>query len=180
MSSPVKDLKAPAPLRSIRSRGVTLVELMISAAISVLVTGIVVYIMYQSTATTKDMYAETRTRSTRMRAIDEIRYRLIEARIGSLKITDANRRIRFVDPNLDTTSEFYFVVDTRTLFYDDDIDDAEDAVAVVRGPIDLEFEHDMGDPLSSIVHVNVRTAAPVGMGDVDTQDGETLVYLRNV
>lgn len=163
-----------------RRRAFTVVETMISLVISGMITGIVVYLMVQSSRTTKDLYAETRTRSARMAALDQVRYRLIEARIGTLDITDANHRIRFIDPNLDTTSEFYFDTETSRLLYDDDIDDNKAPVVVVSGPIDLTFEHEGGDPMDSIVLLNVRTAAPIGQGDVDTQDGETVVFLRNV
>lgn len=168
------------PFRSRSRRGLTMVETMISLAISGLVTTVVVYMLFQSALTTKDMYAETRTRSTRMRALDQIRYRLVEAQIGSVDITNSGRRIEFIDPNLDVTSAFFYVPDSLTLFYDEDVDDGAAAQALVTGPIDLTFELENDDATNGTVILNVRTAAPIGMGDVDTQDGVTVVYMRNV
>ncbi len=165
-------------------RGLTLMEVMISSVISGMVSAVVVWLMFQAALTSKDMYGETRTRSTRMGALDQIRYRLVEAQIGTVDITDADRRIEFVDPNLGTTSAFFFNPDpsifqdlpVNTLFYDEDVDNS-DPIAVIDGPIDLTFETESA---GAIVKLNVRTQAPIGFGDVDTQDGETVVYLRNV
>lgn len=169
-----------------RRRGFTMMEVLISSVISGMVSAMVVWLMFQAALTSKDMYAETRTRSTRMSALDQIRYRLVEAQIGhpNNQITDGGRRIEFVDPNLDVTSAFFFNPDpavfpnlpVNTLFYDEDVDNS-DPRAVVEGPIDLTFEFESA---GAIVKLNVRTQAPIGFGDVDTQDGETVVYLRNV
>jgi prepilin-type N-terminal cleavage/methylation domain-containing protein len=169
---------------SSRRRGFTMMEVLISSVISGMVSAMVVWLMFQAALTSKDMYAETRTRSTRMGALDQIRYRLIEAQIGTVDITQANRRIEFMDPNLGVTSAFFFNpdpalfpnLDVNTLYYDEDIDNS-DPRAVVEGPIDLTFETESA---GAIVKLNVRTQAPIGFGDVDTQDGETVVYLRNV
>lgn len=172
-------------LRSRARRGLTMIETMISLLISGMVTSVVVYMMFQSALTTKDMYAETRTRSTRMRALDQIRYRLVEAQIGTVDITNSGRRIEFIDPNLDVTSAFFFVLpdpvtaEGGTLFYDEDVDNS-DPEDVVQGPIDLTFELENDDATNGTIILNVRTAAPIGMGDVDTQDGVTVVYMRNV
>jgi hypothetical protein len=112
-----------------------------------------------------------------MGALDQIRYRLVEAQIGTVTITNGDRRIEFVDPNLGTTSSFFFDAGDSKLFYDDDIDDGTDEIEVIDGPIDLTFET---EEEGALVKLNVRTQAPIGFGDVDTQDGETVVYLRNV
>lgn len=166
--------------RSSRRRGITLMEVLISSVISGMVSAMIVWLMFQAALTSKDMYAETRTRATRMSALDQIRYRLVEAQIGSVEITQSNRRIEFIDPNLGVTSAFFFNDDQQTppntLFYDQDVDNS-DPRAVVEGPIDLTFETESA---GAIVVLNVRTQAPIGFGDVDTQDGETVVYLRNV
>jgi len=158
-------------------RGLTLVETMISSVIFALVTAVVVWLMFQTALTSKDMFAETHTRATRMRALDEIRYQLMEAQIGSVAISQNNRRIEYVDPNLATTSVYFFNPQSGTLFYDADIGDGTPATGVASGPIDLTFE---SIEEGAIVRLNVRTSAEVGFGDVDTQEGETLIYLRNV
>lgn len=167
-----------------RHRGFTMMEVLISSVISGMVSSMVVWLMFQAALTSKDMYAETRTRSTRMGALDQIRYRLIEAQIGTVDITQANRRIEFIDPNLGVTSAFFFNLnadenaglEANTLYYEADVDN-NNPVPVVQGPIDLTFETESA---GAIVNLNVRTQAPIGFGDVDTQDGETVVYLRNI
>lgn len=158
-------------------RGITLAEAMISMVIAGMIGAVVVGIMRQTGLATKDMYAETRTRSTRMIALDQIRYRLVEAEIGTVVISDSDHRIEFDDPNLGTTSAFVFVPETRVLLYDADIDDATAAIEVASGPIDLTFESQED---GAIVVLRVKSAAEVAFGDVDEQDGETAVYLRNI
>lgn len=173
---------APLPRRS--RRGVTLVEAMISMVIAGMIGAVVVGILRQTGLATKDMYAETRTRSTRMIALDQIRYRLVEAEIGTVVISDSDHRIEFDDPNLGTTSAFIFVPATRVLLYDADVDTDETGEdpthggrQVASGPIDLTFESQED---GAIVVLRVKSAAEVAFGDVDEQDGETAVYLRNI
>jgi hypothetical protein len=62
--------------------------------------------------------------------------------------------------------------------YDEDISDSVSPVEVAQGPIDLTFELDI-DSSGGLVRVLVKSAADVAFGDVDEQDGETAIYLRN-
>lgn len=170
-------------LRKLRAkRGFTLAEVMIAMAISTLVLIAVMTTQYISARGIKEVYGQTRTRSSRMRGLDQIRYRLADAQIGTINLSQASadgfHRIEFDDPNLlGATSAFYFVSATNTLFYDDDINDADAAVEVVEGPIDISFDTQSG---GAIILLKIKTAAAMVLGDVDTQDGETAIYLRNV
>lgn len=162
-------------------RGFTVVEMIIAMMISGIVTGVVVGLLYESALAIKDMYAETRTRATRMSAIDQIRYRLSDSVVDTISISGSNRQIEFANPNVEwsTVSRFVFVPSTRRLMYDEDIDDGVAGIEVARGPIDLTFELDLNSS-GSLVRLNVKSAADVAFGDVDEQDGETAIFLRNV
>jgi prepilin-type N-terminal cleavage/methylation domain-containing protein len=169
--------------RRLRSkRGFTIVEIMIAVAISSLVMIAVMSTQYISARAIKDIYAQTRTRSSRMRGLDQIRYRLADAEIGTVSLTQASsygyHKIEFQDPNLGgATSTFYFVGSTNTLFYDDDTADGDAAYDVVEGPIDISFDTSNG---GTIILLKIKTEAAISLGDVDTQDGETSIYLRNI
>ena len=69
-------------------RGFTLVEVLIASAIATVVMAAVVFVQYTSGRTIKEVYGQTRTRSSRKMALDQIRYRLTMAEIGSVSITD--------------------------------------------------------------------------------------------
>lgn len=164
-------------------KGFTLIELMFAIAISSLVMVAVASLQYISGRAIKDVYGETRTRQSRTMSLDQIRYRLCNAEVGTLSVSQPNEegngyhRIEFVDPNLGGgTSVFYFVPTTRTLYYDGDIDDDTAAVEAVVGPIDVAFETRSSGEL---IYLYVKSTSAMAGGDVDTQDGETLVYLRN-
>lgn len=160
-----------------RRRGFTLTEVMISVAISSLVMTAVFSMQFISGRAIKEVYGQTRTRSSRMRAIDQIHYRLVNASLGSVVISQEDHRITFVDPNLGgATSAFFFSPDTDTLSYDDDIGDTVPARAVAVGPIDITFEEQVG---GAIVYVRVKSASHMAYADVDKQDGEIAVHLRN-
>lgn len=161
-------------------RAFVMVEVIIMMLISLMISVIVVGLMYESALAIKDMYAETRTRSTRMIALDQIRYRLASAKIDTIAISNASHTIQFANPNLGAgiVSSFTFVPATRRLFYDNNINDNDAAIEVAQGPIDLTFELD-DDSNGGLVRLNVRSAADVAFGDVDQQDGETAIYLRN-
>lgn len=159
------------------TRGFTLAEVLIGVSISTAVMMGVVSLQYISARTIKEIYGQTRTRSSRMRALDQVYYRLGNARIGSVEISQNEHRIEFKDPLLGgDTSAFYFVEMTETLFYDDDIDDSTPAIEAARGPIDVTFEIDQAGALISL---KVKSQAYMAYGDVDIQEGETAVYLRN-
>lgn len=159
-------------------RGMTLIEVLIASTISLLIVGSAVGVMYASGVGIKEMHGQTRMRSSRMIALDAVRYRLCEARIGSVSITNSNHRIEFEDPNLGgITSAFWFNSDTNTLWYDDDIGDGTAAIEAVQGPIDFTFEEQNA---GATVVLEVLSEADMADGDVDTQDGVTAVYLRNI
>lgn len=166
-----------------RRCGFTLVEVMISISISSMVIVAVMGLQYISGKTIKTTYAEARTRSSRMMALDQIRYRLCEARIGSTVLTQPNaegtgyHRIAFVNPNLGgVSSAYFFTTGSETLFYDANVADATAAEAVVTGPIDISFVQQNG---GAIIQITVKSSGQIANGDVDLQDGETVVYLRN-
>lgn len=174
-------------LRPRNHRGMTLVEVMISVAISSMTMMAVFSLMWTSGRAIKELYGQTRTRSSRMIALDQIKYRLVDAEIGSVVEYQADtddqgvligyHRIDFIDPtNGGVTSSFIFNEATNTLTYDDNTGDTVPAVAVVRGPLNITFE--VVSP--EIVQLNVKTEATLTYGnDIDTQEGETKVYLRN-
>ena len=160
-----------------RERGFTLVEVMMASIISAGLGLTVASVMLVSAVAIKEVFAEARTRSTRMIAIDQARYRLAQAQIGSFVISDSNHRIQYTNPGLGgVTSAFRFDADTLELFYDEDISDGNAAILVAEGPIDFTFELDAS---GAIVLLNVRSAADVAFGDIDTEEGETAVFVRN-
>jgi prepilin-type N-terminal cleavage/methylation domain-containing protein len=185
--------RAVRPGRPGARRGLTLAEVAVSMAIAGMIAVVVAGILRESGLAIKNMYAITRTRSTRMNAIDQVRYRLIEAERSSVTISNSDRKIEFhnpnlVDPNDDTVpvfSSFEFIpgdteISPGTLMYDENIDDDVDPITAARGPINFTFELvDLGNGEHSLVILKVKSAAHVSFGDVDIQDGETLVYLRN-
>ena len=160
------------------SRGMTLVEVMIGASISMMVIGVVVGLMFISGRSIKEIYGQTRTRSARMMALDQIRYRLVNAQIGSVQISEEEHRITFRDPRFGgATSSFSFDPNTRTLFYDDVVGDTQSPMAVVTGPIDITFEVLQA---GALINLKVKSASHMKYADIDEQDGETVVYLRNI
>jgi prepilin-type N-terminal cleavage/methylation domain-containing protein len=166
-----------------RRRGFTLLELMIAISISTLVVSAVISLQYITAKNIKDLYGQTRTRSSRMIALDKIRYRLTNAKVGTCVVSNANHRIEFKDPNLGgVTSTFYFSPDTRTLFYDRNISDGSTPDEIVSGPIDVTFQLQEPNNLGfcTIILLKVRSSSDTSCGDVDLQDGNTSIYLRNI
>jgi len=171
------------------SRGFTLTELMIGAAISSLVMAAIVALQLITARTLKELYGPTRSRSERMIALNEIRRYLVDARIGSYVISEDDHRIEFEDPNLGSpgspvTSAFEFDPASKTLFYDDDIDSSPVAWKVAKGPINITFSRGAsglaaGSDEDSVVTLFVETSADLAYSKVDLRDGETCVYLRN-
>lgn len=161
-------------------RGLSFVEVMIAMSVMGLSSLALTGVMRTSALTIKDIYAITRGRSIRMIAIDQVRYRLAEASRGSVTILDAGNTIRFVDPNLVTTSEFSFDAAAETLSYDDDINDGTEPIIVSTGPIELTFEAvNLGNEEEAAVLLSVRSGEDIAFGDIDSQDGDTRIYLRN-
>jgi type II secretory pathway pseudopilin PulG len=175
-------------------RGFTLLEAIIAIGISSAVMVTIMTVQYLSARTIKELYGPTRARSVRTNALNQIRFRLSDARIGTCEVFDNNRRIRFQDPNLvkngvPVTSEFYFDSDNRTLYYDDDIS-TMDAHKVSRGPIDITFNlgsvdldipnHLVAFGVDALVTVAVKTASELAYSKVDIREGESVVYLRNI
>lgn len=155
----------------------TLIEVSISIAITSLIMIALFTLQLVSARTIKEVYGQTRTRSSRLATIDQIHYRLADAAIGSASIQQGGRRIEFRDPNLvGATSAFFFVPASRTLFYDEDISDGTDPRAVVVGPVEITFEVQSG---GAILFVKVESVSHVAQGEIDEQDGETAIFLRN-
>lgn len=164
-----------------RRRGSTMAEVTIMSAISLLISIVAADLMYETSLTVKEVYAETRTRATRSIALDQVRYQLSGAVLDTVEITNANRTIEFGNRKngWDTVSRFVFLPSVRKLFYDDDISDNQGAVVVASGPIDLTFELD-DQGANGLIRVKVKSAAEVAFGDIDEQQGETSIFLRNV
>lgn len=167
-----------------RCRAMTYIEMMISMGIGSLIMVVIVSLQSASGRAIKEMYGQTRTRSARMIALDQIRYRLVDARAGTLTFSQANpdgsgfHQVDFIDPNLGgVTSRFQFDPATVTLTYDSNIADGTAPQSVIRGPIDVSFEPQNA---GAIVVIRTRSSAIMSPGDVDIQDGQTIVYLRNV
>lgn len=177
----------------IRRGGFTLIEVLVASTITLMVMGQVLGLFWISTVTIKDLYGPIRSRTSRSIAINEIRFRLSDARIGSAVVLDNNHKIRFVDPNLttggaDVTSEMYFVPAERTLYYRENINSGN-PVKIAKGPIDITFtlgttdidpSHVLRLGEDSTVTIFVRTSSDLSYSRVDTRDGETVVYLRNL
>lgn len=166
--------------RTRNRRGATLAEVSVMSAISLLISLVTTGLMYESSVAIKNVYAETRTRATRMIALDKVRHELAGAVVDSVEITNANHTIEFGNRKngWNTVSRFDFVPSVQKLFYDDDISDNKGSVVVAHGPIDLTFELD-DNSSGGLVRVNVKSAADVSFGDVDEQHGETAIFLRN-
>jgi prepilin-type N-terminal cleavage/methylation domain-containing protein len=176
--------------RNTTARGFTMVEVMVASAIALLVMVAVVELQVLTARAVKDFYGTARARSERMVALNQIRFRLSDARIGSCVVSDGGHRIQFVDPTIgNVRSEFNFVADEATLYYDMDTSDLGGQRAVAEGPIDVTFtlgsthldapDYAAFAGTDSIVTVYAKTSSDVAYGDVDLRDGETVVYLRN-
>lgn len=166
-----------------RRGGMTFVELLISISLSSLVVMAIASLQYVSGRALKEVYNETRTRSSRMIALDQIRFRLSNARPDSVAISNSNRTILFKDPNLSggPTSMFYFLADQRTLYYQQDLSKPGTAKAVVKGPINITFQRIAPGATVPVplIRLTVKSASPTAHGEIDTQDGMMNVLLRN-
>ncbi|MCH8333944.1 prepilin-type N-terminal cleavage/methylation domain-containing protein [Candidatus Sumerlaeota bacterium] len=161
-------------------KGLTLIEIMIATSISTIVMATVVGLQLLSARAVIELLGSNRTRSARTLALVRIRSTLSNAQIGTFVISDNNHRIQFIDPSLlGVTSALFFDTDSNTLFYDANINDGANALHPVKGPIDVTFEPDPLAPLAMIL-VKVRTESQISFGEVDSQEGETSVYLRNI
>jgi len=175
-----------------RRRGVTLVEVVVAASVSALVTAGVVGLMYISGRAVHDLYETTRSRSQRAVALNQIRFRLADAQQGSCTVLDSGRTIRFHDPNLGTgvTSELQFNQNDRSLYYTANISNRNATEMVAQGPIDIRFtlgSTQLDKPnyttlqgQDGVVVTYVQTSEELAYARVDTHDGETIVHLRNM
>lgn len=168
--------------RSVRRRGFTLVELMVSSVVVSMVFVIIGSLQSISGHGIKDVYSITRARSARMMAIDRLRYTLANGRIGTAvtsmpAATGGSHRIQYVDPTKgNVTSQFTWDTDLQALTYDDNINASPGPRTIVRGPIDVNFTL-LG--AGELVQLQVRSMSEIGLGKQETQDGMTTVYLRN-
>jgi len=173
---------------------VTLLEVLVASAITVMVLLAVVYLFYIGALTTREIYGPTRSRSARMIAFNEIRFRLCDARIGSCSVLESSHKIQFIDPNNksggnDVTSELYFDTAQRILYYKKNIN-TDAPIVIAKGPINITFtpgstdldvpNHQVFLGIDSVVTVYVQTSSELSYSKVDTRDGETVVYLRNL
>ncbi len=171
--------------RSWKRRAFTLAEMVISVGILGFVGASTSYLMLTSALTAKELYGTTDSRSQRMIALNQIRYRLCDARIGSVnKGIDASaynwRLMTYVDPTLpgSPTCTFYFRPDTRELLYKEGNGAFE---TLAKGPIEVTFHPgtSAGIGAEALVTIFVQTSSDLRYGQVDIRDGETVIYLRN-
>lgn len=167
-----------------RLGGYTLMETLVSMALMMVTMSAVGAMMLLSARSTRELYAHTRGRSSRMLALDQIRYRLTDARIGTVEFLDGDeidgyRTILFLNPNTGTgLSRFHYDAEMKTLFFDDDFSDGGyDQFSVGDLLADVRFRS--AAPDAAVIGVIIRTITPVGPGQVDSQEGDTLIYLRN-
>ncbi len=160
-------------------RAFTLSELMIALGISSLTMVTIAGLMYMAARESKDVLGQTRMRSARTQAIDQIRYRLANARIGSVTISNDDHDIEFLDPNISTTvhSRFSFNPANKTLYYDNLDGVGDSAQPVAKGPIDIQFQlQDSG----AVVQITVKSDSSLQYRQIDEQEGQEAVYLRNI
>lgn len=159
-------------------RGFTLLEVTISIAISSLVMVAVASLMHISGLQVKNIFGQVQMRQTRMAAIDQIRYKLMNARVGSCSLQQNGRYIQFLDLNLSKTmySSFYFVASEKALYYNKLIGDGVPGVPVIKGPVDVIFT--IENP--ALVDIWVKSASQTNFGEIDSQDGTTKVQLRTL
>lgn len=160
-----------------RRRGFTLTEVMVAAAISGMMMGVLAILQYMGARTSHELSGKTHMRTARMQAIDAVRYRLVDARIGSCVIDNEGRRMNFENPSQPgTTSRFYFVEADRTLYFDDNVGSGDAAAPIARGPINITFVSQEG---GAVILVKVKSSSDMPYQDIDEQEGEVAVYLRN-
>lgn len=166
-------------LHPFRSRlGLTLAETVVAMLIASMISLAVSGLIYATGISFKQLYSDTRARSTRMIALDQIRFRLSSARIGSVRIKNDGRRIDFSDPNLSgARSMFSFDREAGTLFYDDDIHDFDRPIEVAEGPIDLSFTLTED---GALVVLHMATFSDAKLKHDRIENGATSIYLRNV
>lgn len=165
------------PIPSSRRRGMSFVELMIAVSVSSLVMVNIAVLDYYTARSVKEIFGQTRARSARMIALDAIRYRLMNAKIGSCVASQANRRIDFTDPTRGgITTALYFVQAQQTLYVVDNVANNPTGVRLASGPYDVTFTP---QGAGETVQIWVRSISPEAYSIVDQQDGQTSVYLRN-
>lgn len=167
----------PPIIPSSRRRGMSFVELMVAVSVSSLVMVNIAVLDYYTARSVKEIFGQTRARSARMIALDAIRYRLMNAKIGSCVASQANRRIDFVDPTRGgITTALYFVQAQQTLYIVDNVSNNSTGVRLASGPYDVTFTP---QGAGETVQIWVRSISPEAYSIIDQQDGQTSVYLRN-
>lgn len=160
-----------------RIRGFTLVELMVSAAISGLVVTAVATLQFVTGRTIKEVYEQSRTRSAKTRALEQLHYKLSDGAIGSMDFFQNRQRLVFLDPNLGgVQSGFFFSDRLHSLYYDENIGDSTSPIRMATGPINVFFDP---GPTGAFVSLRVVSHDGDAAGDVDKDDGNSGVYLRN-
>lgn len=169
----------------------TMAEMSIAVLIMSLVFAAVASLQYLSARTIKDISGPMKSRSSRMLALNNLRFFLADGQIGSCVVSNDGHTIEYHDPNLGAgvTSRFAFDTDSDALTFDDNIDDATPPREFARGFLDVTFT--LGateiDPISSqtlygqqaVVTLYVKTSDDLAYSQVEDRDGETVVYLRN-
>lgn len=173
-----------SPTQKAAARGMTLVETLIGVGVASMVMLGVVGTFIATARTIQKTYGPAQSRSDRMAALNEIRFRLADARSGSFVISPDGHRIDFQDPNLgpNITSALWFRTEVKSLYYDDNINQDPGFTKLVTGLFDVNFaagSPDYTEATSTTVTVAVRTSSELAYSNVDVRDGITVVYLQN-
>lgn len=166
---------------------------MVASAVAAMVMAAVAGLQYISARTIVEIYPPARARSARMTALNQIRLRLADAKIGSCAVSMDGSYILFTDPNIGANSYslLYFSSGAKTLYYVEDLfsGSALDIHPVAKGPIDINFtlgstdldvpNHTVYKGVDAVVTAYVRTTERLAYSNIDDRDGETVIHLRN-
>lgn len=156
--------------------GMTLVEVMIASSIMVFVFLALTFLQIASARSTKTNYSQARSQTERQQAIDQMRYTIMMARIGSATVLDNGRTIQYNNPNLGPgiTSSFFY--ENETLFYDEDIADADAAVIKTENLDDVWFEV---IPPGATVVIHVSNTNDLKAFESIIENNQIGLFLRN-
>lgn len=159
-----------------RLLGMTMPEVMIAVSISAVVFIALVYMQIASARSTRTHYSQARSQTQRQQALDQLRYTVMMARIGSATVLDNGRTLQFVNPNLGagTISSFFF--QNNSLFYDEDISDADPAIEKTTDLDDVWFEV---VPPGATVVIHVENSSNLEAFNTIVENNQIGLFLRN-
>jgi len=125
-----------------RSRGVTLLEVMIACGVLGMVFAAVAYIQSASVKQIRTLYSDARTLHRAHLVIERIRYKLIMAQVGSVEVVAGSngRSISYINPNLGGVIRSGFKFEEKKVYYYEDMSGTASAPGDV-GPVeDIVYE----------------------------------------